>query len=70
MQEMTFTLSDEYIELTKLLKATRICMSGGEAGVRVEAGEVRVNGEVESRKRRKCRPGDRIEIDDTVITVS
>ncbi len=52
----------EYIELIKLLKLLRIAGSGGEAKVMVEEGEVRVNGQPESRKRAKLRTGDTIEI--------
>ncbi|MFO7828537.1 MAG: RNA-binding S4 domain-containing protein [Bacteroidales bacterium] len=52
----------EYIELIKLLKVTNICSSGGEAKHLVEMGEVKLNGEMESRKRAKLRPGDKVEI--------
>ena len=65
-----FRLEDsEFIELIKLLKVTNICSSGGEAKHLVEDGEVKLNGELESRKRAKIRPGDKIEVFDQMILV-
>jgi ribosome-associated protein len=48
----------EFIELNKLLKLLRMVGSGGEANVRIENGEIKVNGAVETRKRNKLRAGD------------
>ncbi len=65
-----FKLEDsEYIELIKLLKVTSICGSGGEAKHMVAEGEVKLNGELESRKRAKIRKGDRVEIFNEIIEV-
>ncbi|MAO45949.1 MAG: RNA-binding protein [Crocinitomicaceae bacterium] len=58
MPEIKFPLTTEYIDLLQLLKATSIVMSGGEAKVLVDDGFVLVNGEPESRRRRKLRVGD------------
>ncbi|MCE1198907.1 MAG: RNA-binding S4 domain-containing protein [Marinilabiliales bacterium] len=52
----------EFIELIKLLKLLRIAASGGEAKMMVEAGEVTLNGQPESRKRAKLRAGDVVRI--------
>lgn len=51
----------EYIQLDQLLKTTGLCHSGGFAHAEIEAGKVRVGGEVETRKRAKLRPGQRVE---------
>ena len=59
----------EYIELIKLLKVTNICGSGGEAKYIVDEGEVKRNGEIESRKRAKLRTGDKVEVFDQVIII-
>ncbi|MFP4023833.1 MAG: RNA-binding S4 domain-containing protein [Thiohalospira sp.] len=59
----------EFIELIKLLKVTNICSSGGEAKQMVDMGEVKLNGETESRKRAKLRAGDKIEIFNEVIEI-
>ena len=48
----------EFIELNKLLKLLRLVGSGGEANNRIENGEIKVNGIVETRKRNKLRAGD------------
>ncbi len=57
-----FELNDkEYIELNKLLKYMRLVESGGEANAVIVAGEVKVNQEVELRKRKKLRAGDVIQ---------
>lgn len=52
----------EYIELIKLLKLLRIAESGGQAKMMVEDGEATLNGQPESRKRAKLRPGDVVQI--------
>lgn len=64
-----FKLGDsEYIELIRLLKVLNIANSGGQAKLMVDDGEVKLNGEVESRKRAKLRVGDKIEIfEETII---
>lgn len=53
--------SQEFIELNKLLKLLNLVETGGEAKMCIELGEVRVNGQVEYRKRNKLRTGDRVE---------
>lgn len=56
---MTFELNgQEYIELNKLLKLTGVVESGGFANMVISDEAVVVNGEVETRKRKKCRAGD------------
>ncbi|MCT4562258.1 MAG: RNA-binding S4 domain-containing protein [Crocinitomicaceae bacterium] len=64
---MEFKVEGDYIELIQLLKATGIAATGGHAKFIVEDGEVVRNGEVETRKRAKLIPGDKIEIGDEVI---
>ena len=46
------------MELNKLLKVQNLVPSGGMAKMVIEDKLVRVNGEVELRKRRKLRSGD------------
>lgn len=50
----------DYIQLDQALKATGLCSSGGVAHLEIEAGKVSVNGAVDTRKRAKVRPGQRI----------
>lgn len=58
MQSQDFILHTEFIDLSQLLKASGLAMSGGEAKMFVTDGLVMVNGITESRKRRKLRSGD------------
>ncbi|MCA1687519.1 MAG: RNA-binding S4 domain-containing protein, partial [Actinobacteria bacterium] len=44
------------------LKASNLVGSGGEAKVLIQAGEVRVNGAVETRRGRKLKEGDVVEV--------
>ena len=48
--------------LGQALKASNLVGSGGEAKVLIQGGEVRVNGEVETRRGRKLRRGDVVEV--------
>jgi len=66
---ITFKLTEDYIELIKLLKFVGICPTGGQAKMAVENGMVTVDGEVESRKRRKLRSGMRVEIEGQIVNV-
>ena len=52
-----FTISGKYIELNKLLKASGLCDTGGRAKMLVEDRLVTVDGEIETRKRRKIKEG-------------
>ena len=58
----TFGIHTEYIDLLQFLKATGIAATGGEAKAIVDEGFVTVNGEAESRRRRKLRPGDTLDL--------
>ena len=57
-------VGDRAINLTQVLKLANWVMHGGEAKALISEGMVRVNGEVELRKRRKMALGDRVEMDD------
>jgi ribosome-associated protein len=58
----TFAVRNEYIQLGQLLKALHFANSGGEAHAMVDAGLVRVDGQPETRRRAKLRPGQRVEV--------
>lgn len=62
MSDSIFPIHTEYIDLLQFLKATGIAATGGEAKMLVDEGFIRVNGEDESRRRRKLRPGDRVDV--------
>ena len=56
--------------LGQALKAASIVGSGGEAKVLIQAGEVLVDGEVETRRGRKLREGDVVEVGDERLEVA
>lgn len=70
MNDITFELKGEYIELIQLLKVTRMAQSGADAKAFVEEGLVKLNGVIESRKRAKVRIGDKVQVENTTITVA
>lgn len=67
--KIEFTITDEYIELIKLLKATGLCSMGSEAKQAVEEQLVKLNGETELRKRAKIRKGDIVEFQKNTIVI-
>ncbi|WP_373319783.1 RNA-binding S4 domain-containing protein [Rugosimonospora africana] len=62
-------VDEDPIRLAQLLKLAGVIDTGGEAKLRIAAGEVRVNGEVEVRRGRQLRRGDVVEIDDQRLRV-
>lgn len=64
-----FALRGEYIELDKLLKATSLASSGGEARHFISEGQVRVDGQVDLRKTAKIRGGQVVEFNGERIEV-
>jgi ribosome-associated protein len=70
MGKITVTvIRDSYIELYKILKRENMAASGGEAKYMISEGMVRVNGEVETRKRRKTVAGDLVECNGEQVRV-
>ncbi len=55
-------IRDESIRLGQFLKLANLIDSGSEARPLLAAGEVRVNGEVETRRGRQLREGDVVEL--------
>ena len=62
-------LESEFVELYKILKFEGLAESGGIAKKVIADGLVSVNGEVETRKRKKIRAGDQIDFIDHHIDV-
>jgi ribosome-associated protein len=55
-------IGDRPINLTQVLKLAGWVLNGGEAKALIADGRIRVNGEVEFRKRRKMTVGDAVEL--------
>ena len=59
----TVEIRQEPVELYKILKMENLASSGGEAKFLIAEGKVSVNGEIETRKRKKIVSGDIIMFD-------
>jgi len=59
----------ESIRLDQLLKVSGLAQTGGHAKIVIQNGEVLVNGEIETRRRRKLFPGDKIEYAREVVII-
>ena len=65
----TIEITKEPVELYKLLKFEGLAASGGEAKYLIAEGNVRVNGQIETRKRKKLVSGDVIELGDITLQI-
>ncbi|MFA7653226.1 MAG: RNA-binding S4 domain-containing protein [Candidatus Omnitrophota bacterium] len=66
---MEFKLKAGFIELDNMLKVLELVMGGAQAKQQIQVGLVKVNGLVESRVRRKLRPGDYVEFSGQKINI-
>lgn len=66
----TIIINKEPVELYKILKFEGIVGSGGEAKMVITQGMVKVNGAVETQKRKKIVSGDTIEFMDEQYKIS
>ena len=62
-------ITKEPVELYKILKFEGLVGTGGEAKMVISEGLVRVNGKIETRKRKKIVTGDTIEFDQEIIRI-
>ena len=69
MNQYTTQITTEFIRLQDLLKFEGLCETGGHAKIRIQDGEVKVNGEVCTMRGKKLRSGDSVTIDDTTVTI-
>ena len=66
---ITFAVRGEFIQLHQLLKATGLCESGGAAHAAIAEGRVRVDAAVDTRKRAKIRPGQKVGFAGEIVEV-
>lgn len=64
------TITTEYIKLQDLLKLADAVSTGGEAKIRVQEGEVLVNGQVCTQRGKKIRPGDQVDYHGMLLGVA
>ena len=69
MGRQQVAVRDGGIRLGQFLKLAGVVETGGEAKLRIQEGEARVNGEVETRRGRQLVPGDLVEFAGVVLEV-
>lgn len=72
MEKQNFKIreGENYVELISLLKVLQIAQTGGHAKMIVEEGSIKVNSELEFRKRKKLVAGDVVEMGALQITIT
>lgn len=63
------TIDSEYIKLDQFLKLADLVSTGGHAKYLIQEGLVKVNGEIETRRGKKLRPQDIVEVEGNTIKV-
>jgi len=69
MQQLTFQLDRDHVELNQLLKLSGLCDSGGAGKALVAGGGVRVDGQRELRKTAKIHAGQTVRVGEVEIRV-
>ncbi len=62
-------IDSEYIKLDQVLKLADLASTGGHAKFLILEGLVKVNGEIETRRGRKLKPQDIVEVEGNTIKV-
>ncbi len=70
MQNLSFDLAGEFVELNQLLKLVGLCDSGGAGKNMVASGVVKVDGKKELRKTAKIRAGQIVSVGDVRVTIN
>jgi ribosome-associated protein len=65
--EHRLSVGDRPINLTQVLKLAGHAETGGQAKALIADGKIRVNGQVELRKRRQMTVGDKVEVEGAPI---
>ena len=63
------TIDSEFIKLDQFLKLVDIASTGGHAKFLIQEGLVKVNGEIETRRGKKLRSNDIIEVEGNIIKI-
>ena len=60
----TSKTDEPYITLGDFLRVEGLAENGGHAKALIQGGRVKVNGEIDTRRGRKLRKGDRVQVDE------
>ncbi|GAA0702608.1 S4 domain-containing protein YaaA [Paraclostridium ghonii] len=63
------TIDSEFIKLDQFLKLVDIASTGGHAKFLIQEGLVKVNGEIETRRGKKLRSNDIVEVEGNTIKI-
>lgn len=63
------TIDSEFIKLDQFLKLADIASTGGHAKFLIQEGLVKVNGEIETRRGKKLRYNDIVEVEGNTIKI-
>lgn len=69
MKHKVIKITEEYISLDKFLKLSGEVITGGQAKVRIQSGEIMLNGKVCTMRGKKLKNRDIISIGDSVYEV-
>lgn len=69
MEKSKIAISTEFIKLDSLLKFAGLTDTGGFAKELIQAGRVKLNGEVCTMRGKKIRPGDVVSVEQYELTV-
>ncbi|MCR5213531.1 MAG: RNA-binding S4 domain-containing protein [Eubacterium sp.] len=69
MESINIREGEDFIKLGQALKKAGLVASGLDAKIVIQDGQVKVNGEVDTRRGRKLYPGDNFEFDGKTIEV-
>ena len=61
--------TDATIQLDQFMKLTGMVSTGGQAKIVIQAGEVLVNGVVETRRKKKLKSGDEVKFQNRTVVV-
>lgn len=70
MTKTIIRLTAPFIRLDNLLKLAGVTVTGGQAKMKVQAGEVKLNGETCLQRGKKLRVGDVVEVDEVQVSVA
>jgi len=65
----TFKVKGDFIQLNQLIKALGWTENGAEANSLIDAGQIKVNGAVEHRKRNKLVVGDKVNFKEKEVVI-
>lgn len=63
------TIDSEFIKLDQFLKLAEIASTGGHAKFLIQEGLVKVNGEIETRRGKKLRSNDIVEVEGNTLKI-